>query len=198
MSVNEWVKKPKINQVLLSFSIPKTPTQVQKELRIKKLKLKPFLEKHLIESLNQKARKGRFYQLTSKAERLLKLPNSKKQSIKDWNLIGWVMASPKQRFVVLQVMDSEKRTSETIRIRTLRPSIKEKSIITILNELISKGLVETEKKPKIRRFFKGQPIYTKKLIRYYWISEKGKEVRKNLESVIGKSFKTFRELDGKF
>ena len=98
--LTDWIHQPKINHILLSFSVPKTPKQVEKELGIKKLKLKPFLDKHLIESLNPGAKKGRFYILTCKARRLLKLSSSKKESEKDWDLIGWIIASPRQRFVV--------------------------------------------------------------------------------------------------
>ena len=71
--IKDWVNQPKINSILLSFSTPKTPKQVEKELGIKKLKLKPFLNKHLLKCLNPKARKGRFYILTNKAKQLKKL-----------------------------------------------------------------------------------------------------------------------------
>lgn len=161
--VDEWIHKPKINQILLLFSVPKTPKQVEKELRIKKLKLKPFLEKHLLESLNPEARKGKFYILTNKAKKLLKLSGSKKERNKDWDLIGWIMASPKQRLVVLIVVDLVKRTSEEIREKTsrLNPHLTRISTKGVLKELISKGLIETE-------------IEERK--RYYWISEKGRIV----------------------
>lgn len=159
--VAEWVNQPKIKQILLAFSVPKTPRQAEEELGIKKLKLKPFLEKNLLESLNPEARKGRFYMLTGKARRLLKLPCSKKEGNKNWDLIGWIISSPKQRLVVLKTVDSEKRTSEEIRERAsqLNPHLSRTSIKGILKELISRGLVETK-------------MYDRK--RYYWISEKGK------------------------
>ena len=53
-----WINQPKINQIISSFSVPKTPKQVEKELRINKLKLQPFLQKRLLKSLNPEARKG--------------------------------------------------------------------------------------------------------------------------------------------
>ena len=56
--------QPKIQQILLLFSSPKTPRQVEKALGITKLKMKPFVEKKLIEILNPEARKGRLYRIT--------------------------------------------------------------------------------------------------------------------------------------
>lgn len=161
--VAEWITQPKIKETLLAFFVPKTPRQVENELGIKKLKLKPFLQKHLLGSLNPEARKGRFYILTNRARRLLKLP-SRKEIIKDWDLIGWIMASPRQRLVVLKVMDSEKRTSEQIRERASQtnPLLSRTSSKGILKELISKDLVETE-------------MLNKK--RYYWIGEEGMEIK---------------------
>jgi hypothetical protein len=166
--VADWIKQVAINQILLSFSAPKTPRQVEKELGIKKLKLKPFLEKHLLETLNPEARKGRFYILTSKARRLLKLPSSKKGNNKDWDLIGWIMASPKQRLVVLRFVNSEKRTSEEIREKTsqLNPHLSRISTKGILKELINEGLVETEMLDRKR---------------YYWLSEEGLDIKKSLK-----------------
>lgn len=159
--VGEWVHQPTINQILLCFSAPKTPREVEKELGIKKLKLKPYLDRNLLKSLNPGARKGRFYILTGKARRLLKLSGSKKGINKDWHMIGWINASPRQRLVVLKAMDSEKRTSEEIRERALKfnPHLTRISTKSILKELISRGLVETE-------------ILNRR--RYYWLSERGK------------------------
>ena len=157
----EWIHQPKINQILLSFSVQKTPKQVEKELCVKKLKLKPFVEKHLLKCLNPGATKARFYILTDKARRLLKLSSSKKEINKDWDLIGWIMASPKQRLVVLKAVDSTKRTSEEIRERASRSNANLTRISSkgILKELISKSLIETE-------------LIERK--RYYWMSEKGR------------------------
>jgi DNA-binding MarR family transcriptional regulator len=149
-------------EILLSFSVPKTPSQVEKELNIKKLKLKTFIERNLIKSLNPESRKGRFYVLTNKAKKILKLPCSYKKDALDWQLMGWIDASPRQRLVVLKVIDSTKRTSENIRLKATKYNdhLTRISSKQILKELISKGLIETE-------------MIGRK--RYYWISEKGKE-----------------------
>ena len=156
-----WLQQQKINRILHSFAVPKTPKQVEKELPIKKLNMKPFVEKNLLKSLNPEARKGKLYVLTQKARKLLGLSSCKKENNKDWNLIGWVLTSPRQRHVALKVMDSVKRTSENIRERASKYNSHLTRISTkeILKELCSKGLVETE-------------ITARK--RYYWISEKGK------------------------
>lgn len=164
--VAEWIHQPAINQILLCFFVPKTPREVEKKLGIKKLKLKLFLEKNLLKSLNPGARKGRFYTLTNKARGLLKVSVPKKGISKDWNIIGWIRASPRQRLVVLKTMDSEKRTSEEIREKTTKfsPHLTRISTKGILKELVSKGLVETELNEKKR---------------YYWISDRGKLIAKN-------------------
>ena len=67
----EWIHRPNIKRILLTFSNPKTPGQAEKELEIKKLKLKPFLDYKLIKSLNPQAKKGRLYILTNKARKLI-------------------------------------------------------------------------------------------------------------------------------
>ena len=156
-----WIHQARNNQIISSFSSPKTPRHVETELRINKLKLKPFLEKHLLKSLNPEARKGRLYTMTNKARRVLKLSGLKKGRDKDWELVGWIMASPRQRLVVLKVMDSAKRTSEEVRERALKlnPHLTRISTKGILKDLISNGLIETEMK-------EGK--------RYYWITQKGK------------------------
>jgi len=105
--------------------------------------------------------------MTNKARRMLKLTVSKKEGKKDWDIIGWIMASPKQRFVILKMVDSKKRTSEEIRERAsgLNPHLTRISTKGILKELIGKGLIETEMSEKKR---------------YYWISEKGKLLRRDI------------------
>ena len=70
-----WIHKPIVKKVLNSFSVPKTPRYVEKELGIKKLKLKPFIKKGLLVALNPEASKGRLYISSNKARRLLKLSN---------------------------------------------------------------------------------------------------------------------------
>jgi len=169
-NVIKQLQQPKINRILLSFSVPKTPKQVEKELGIKKLKLKPFLEKNLLKSLNPEARKGRFYILNSKGRRLLKLSGSFENRGIDWDLIGWIMASSRQRLVVLKAIDSVKRTSEKIRerARKINSHLTRISTKAILKELISKGLIETEMTRRKR---------------FYWVSEKGKLLTKDITEI---------------
>ena len=166
--VADWINEQTINKILICFSVPKTPRQIEKELGIKKLKLKPFLEKNLLQSLNPEARKGRFYILTSKAKKLINFSDSKNEGNYDWVLMGFIMSSPKQRLVILKTIDSKKRTSEEIRERSfqLNPHLTRISTKAILTELIDKDLIETE-------------MIERK--RYYWISEKGADIKKQLE-----------------
>ena len=80
------------------------------------------------------------------------------------------MSSPKQRFVVLKTiaMDSVKRVSEDIRKRAsnFNPCLTRISTKGILKKLANKGLVET-----------GMGDDRK---RYYWITDEGKAVAKDL------------------
>ena len=124
--------------------------------------MKPFLEKHLLKLLNPEAKKGRLYVLTNKARKLLGLSHCKNNYTTEWSSIGWIMASKRQRLVVLKVMDSVKRTSENIRERASKYNTHLTRISTkeILKELISKGLIET--------IIAGRK-------RYYWINVKSKE-----------------------
>ena len=165
----EWIQQLKIRETLIFFSVPRTPREAEKELSIEKLKMKPFLQKGLLECLNPEATKSRYYALTDKGRGLLNLPVSRKDGEKDWELIGWVMASRRQRLVILQTMalDLIKRNSEEIRKRVskLNPRLTRMSTKTILNELISKGLVETEMKGVYRN---------------YWLSESGRLLVKNI------------------
>lgn len=174
--MTEWIKQPNIRRILHAFSIPRTPRQVERKLGIAKLKMRPFLSKGVLKSLNPEGRKGRFYILTEKTRKLLKLPYSENEDRKDWELIGWIRASPRQRFVVLQTMgiDSARRTSEEIRKRAsrLNPHLSRMSTKTILNELISKGLVETEM----------NGVY-----RNYWLREKGRSLVKEGINFLGQN-----------
>ncbi len=167
--VAEWIQQPKVRETLIYFSVPRTPRKAEKELGIKKLKMKPFLKKGILECLNPEARKSRYYVLTNMGRRFLNLPVSRKERGKDWPILGWVMASQRQRSVVLQTiaMDLSKRTSEEIRRRAsrLNPHLTRMSTKTILNERITKGLVETEM----------NGVY-----RNYWLSEKGKTIARAL------------------
>ena len=112
----DWIGRHKNNQILISFSTPKTPTQVKEELNISKFSLKPFLKRHLIKCLNHETYKGRFYVLTNKARKLLKISKCKSKGVKDWELVGFILASPRQRYVNLKTLavDLVKRTSEEI------------------------------------------------------------------------------------
>ena len=172
----DWISQPKNKSILTSFSVPKTPTQVQNELHINKFNLKPFLKRHLIKCLNPDTYKGRLYILTNKSRKQLQISNSKIQDQNNWDLIGWIMSSPRQRFVVLKTlaMDSVKRTSEDIRKRAsnLNHSLTRISTKTILNELANKGLVETAMGNDWKR--------------YYWITDEGKALAicKNLNWIL--------------
>lgn len=174
-NIKDWSKRPEIRQILLEFTSPKTPRQVERHLHIKKLKMQPFIDKGIIKSLNPIARKGRLYQLTNKGRKSLNLQIND-ESAKDWDLIGWILASPRQRYVILQTIaiDTVKRTSEHIRKRASRLNHHLTRISTkeILRELIGKYLVETELSKTRRRF--------------YWISEKGINIQKNIEQHIEK------------
>ena len=103
----------------------------------------------------------------SKAKKLIDLPGSKNGRNYDWNLIGFIMSSPKQRLVILKTIDSKKRTSEEIREKSykLNPHLTRISTKAILKELIDKELIETELNERKR---------------YYWISEKGTDIKKQL------------------
>jgi predicted transcriptional regulator len=154
------LQQSRFKKILSFFSIPKTPRQVEKELGIQKLKLKLFIKERLLKPLNPNARKGRLHVLTNKGRKILGLPRSYRKKDNNWDLIGWIMASPRQRLVALKVLDSIKRTSEEIRKRADRFNSHFTRISTkqILKELIEKGLVASEK------------IGRKK---YYWIDAKG-------------------------
>jgi predicted transcriptional regulator len=163
-SIVDWTAQPKIKQILLLFSTPRTPSQVEKALGIKKLKMKPFLENNLVEILNPAARKGRLYRITNTARRQLDVSGFDKQGGRNYELMGWIISSPKQRMVILKVLDGIQRTSENIRERASKhnPHLSRISTKGILKELIKKGLVKSK-------------MIEKK--RYYWITEKGRVVR---------------------
>ena len=168
--VKAWINRPNTKRILLSFSIPKTPMQVSKELGIKKVKVKPYIEEQLLVQLNPQATKGRMYVLSARACTLLKLPITIYENT-DWNLIGWIKASPKQRLLILKTMalDSIKRTSESIRKRSSseNPCLSRISTKEILKELISERLIHTERHT---------------INRYYWISNKGKNIQNQLSN----------------
>lgn len=159
----DWIVKPKNNQILMFFYNPKTPTEAQRELDINKLNLKPFLQRGLLKCLNPDTHKGRLYILTNKSRKLLKIQNLKPGNKNNYNLIGWILASPRQRYVVLITMGKVKfkRTSEEIRIRSskINSCLTRISTKEILKELVEKELVDSEMGDDRRR--------------YYWITQKG-------------------------
>jgi predicted transcriptional regulator len=168
--LHDWISRLKNKQILISFSVPKTPTQVKNELGVGKFSLKPYLKRGIIECLNPEGRKGKLYILTNKGKRLLKISAPARKDQKDYALIGWILASPKQRYVVLKTLslNSVKRTSEEIRLRSsnLNPCLSRISTKSILQELIDKELVETEMGIDRRR--------------YYWVNEEGESLASNL------------------
>ena len=119
-----------------------------------------------MECLNPGKHKGRLYILTNKARALLKMPSPAPRNKKDYALIGWILASPRQRYVVLKTLslNSVKRTSEEIRLKSsdLNPCLSRISTKSILKELMDKELIETEMGADRRR--------------YYWVNEEGKSV----------------------
>jgi len=165
--VINWIEKRRNKQILLAFSIPKTPRNVERKLLIKKLNLKPFLDKGLVRPLNPAVRKGRFYALSDEVRKWLKLLRSETKNDKDWEMIGWIIASPRQRLSVLRIMDSEKRTSEEIRAKAtqLNANISRTSIKGILKELFERNLIDTE-------VLEG--------IRFYWLNQRGMKIKQEL------------------
>ena len=161
-----WINRSQNRKILLSFSVPKTPTQVKNELCIDKPNLKPYLKRGLIECLNPEGHKGKLYTLTNKSKRLLGISTPTRKNLHDYALIGWILASPRQRYVVLKtlLLNSGQRTSEDIRIKSssLNPRLSRISTKSILQELIDKGLVETAIGADRRR--------------YYWVNEEGKSL----------------------
>jgi len=182
----KWMCCGERKKILQSFHFPNTPSQVEKQNGNKKIKLSPFLKLGLLKLLNPDATKGRFYICTSKARDFLKLPDSNIKIQTDWNTIGWIFASPRQRTVVLKVVNSDKQTSDEIMKIALKEnqSVTRISTKTILSELISKELVETELKPELKKVIRGCPIYRKKKRRYYWLNGKGKDAQKDAEMII--------------
>lgn len=182
---NNFTRKKRTKDILRAFNTPKTPRQVERKLGIKKIKLNTFLKNKLIRLLNQGTTKGRVYVSTLKARQLFRLPAGKSTAQLDWAIIGWILASPKQRKVILKVLNSVKKTSEEIRQKAsrLNRSFTRISTKTTLNELVGKGLVDTELKPRLRRIINGCSIYGKKLRRYYWLNKKGERIQKDIEKL---------------
>lgn len=174
-STDKWTNQQQTKQILKSFSLPKTPTQVQHDLSINKFSLQPFLKRRLLKCLCPQNTKGRLYISTNRARKILNLPRTKIKSKDNLNLIGWIIASPRQRYVVLMTMTKYpgKRTSENIRIKAakLNPCLSRISTKSILKELTDYGLVETEMGDDRRR--------------YYWLSDQGNIAGENLKTING-------------
>lgn len=168
--VTGLLNSPRTRQILLVFSMPKTPKQAETELSIRKLKLKPFLEKNLLRCLSPEAKKGRFYIVSEKAKKLCKITELGNSMGKDWELIGWIVASPKQRLAVLRVMDARKLTSEEIRARgtQFNASLTRISTKSILRELVEKHLVDTEVVERMR---------------FYWLNNQGIKTKEELSVI---------------
>jgi len=116
--------------------------------------------------------------LTNKARRLLKISIPAQKNKKDYDLIGWILASPRQRYVVLKTLslNSVGRTSEEIRIKSsnLNPCLSRISTKSIIKELMDKELVETEM-GKDRK-------------RYYWVNEEGRLLVDDLSHSLQEKF----------
>ncbi len=171
-NIHEWLIRTSVKKILLTFYSPRTPRQVKKITGINKLNLAPLIEKNLLQCLNSNARKGRLYTITDKARKFLQLPPSKNHKKNNWNLLGWLISSPKQRLVILRIMDTFKRTSEEIREKAMRlnPKLTRISTKSILQELINNKLIDTR-------------ISGRK--RYYWITETGMGLRIKIERLSG-------------
>jgi len=166
----DWACQLKNKRILHSFSLKKTPTQARSELGIKKFNLQPYLKRGLIKCLTSNCRKGRLYVITNKAREILKITLCAQNDKVDYDLIGWIFASPKQRYVVLKTLskNSGKHTSEQIRIKSsnLNQCLSRISTKAILKELLKRDLIDTE--------------MGNDRMRYYWINDKGKSLASEL------------------
>lgn len=162
--VAEGINNPRMRQILLVFSIPRTPKQAAIELSVKEVRCWEFLKMGLLKCLNPGCRKSRFYILTDKARESLGLNCSPCDIDKDWEVIGWIISSPMQRLAVLRCVTVRKRNSEEIRMiaTQLNCRLSRTSIKTILKHLIEKHLVDAE---IIER------------VRFYWITEYGQKIK---------------------
>ena len=109
--------------------------------------------------------------ITDKGRKILGLSAGEKLKNRDWDLIGRLLASPKQKLVVLRILDSAKRTSEGIRGRAAKFNAHLSRISTkgILKELVRDGLVLSEMGDRKR---------------YYWISDKGQKILDDLGIIL--------------
>jgi hypothetical protein len=157
------INNPRTKQILLLFATPKTPKQAAHQLSVRKLKLTSLIKNHLLKCLNPDSRKGRFYVLTDRAREIL--PECPETDInKDWECIGWVISSPRQRLAIIRCVNESRLNSEEIRMRATQfnSSISRPSIKNILRELIGRHLVDSEILERIR---------------LYWISGYGRKIK---------------------
>jgi len=155
---------PSNKRILLAFSSPCTPKKARHQLCLKKITFKEYLKNKLLKCLTPDERNTKLYVLTDKARMLLGEPPSAIDLNKDWKCIGWLLASPRQRLVVLRSVDDRKLCSEEVRMvatmlncRISRPSMKD-----ILKELVGRRLVDTE---------------IMEHVRFYWITDYGKKIK---------------------
>lgn len=163
----DGIISPASRQTLLVFSMPKTPKQAQIELSVKEVRCWEFLRKGLLKCLNPESKRGRFYILSDKARECLKIPCPHFILDNDWEVIGWLASSPRQRLVILRCTDERKLTSEEIRMRAtqLNCHLSRTSTKTILKSLIGRHLITTEILERIR---------------FYWINAYGKKIKDEL------------------
>jgi len=157
-----WLDKTRTKKILRAFYVPVTPKHAFEKLGTSRFKLKPLLQKSLITCLNPDATKGRLFQLTETGRKIVGMDQCSVKE-KDWQLIGWLFASPRQRLTLLKYLDSVKRTSEELRRRAIKsnPCLSRVSTKAVLRELISKGMVNS-------MLSKGK--------RYYWITDEGSKI----------------------
>lgn len=172
LDFDQMVSGHRIHHILESFSTPQTPAQIEKKLSIKKLKTVPFLEAGLLKCLTPDTKKGRIYVLSENARKFFKLPDIQEKIRTGWGLVGWVAASPRQRWVLLKTIavDSRRWFSEDLRKRAAKynPRMTRVSTKEVLNELVSKGLVET-------KLDDGK--------RFYWVSELGRSLYLDISEI---------------
>lgn len=159
----DGINTPGVRRVLLIFAEPKTPRQAEIALSVRKLKLRPFIDKQWLRCLNPNCRKGRIYIVTKKAMEFWDI-RSYSDLNKDWEMIGWILASPRQRLVVLRSVREDKLISEEIRMNAtlLNSHLTRESTKVILKELIQRHLIDSEILERIR---------------FYWINELGMKIK---------------------
>ena len=158
---------PARNKILLAFSSPNTPQKAMHQLCIRKIEFNFYLKNNLLKCLNPEERRARFYVMTDKARKLLNQPPSEIDLNKDWECIGWILSSPRQRLVALRSVDDRKLYSEEVRMvaTQLNCHISRPSMKDILKELVERRLVGTEILERVR---------------FYWISSYGKKIKDEL------------------